>query len=422
MFDVIWELPIRAAANLIMRYTKLNRLCKTMDPRRLRHDIGRSTPRPQQSVDGFLPPSRSLPPVRARIPAAKVVPRRPIEPIQRPVPPRPAAPVASHPAPIKQQPAAISLPQRNWETLSQPSAKRRPLRWRYVMVPLACLGLAVLSFIIWQHRSGAEVASVQNKVDTPTSQAKKLTTVVPATLPTTDGLATYKAAIQAVFDANPDIRATVITVNLKTGQKVQLGSTEPYTAASTAKLLTAVTYFLQVEKGAASLDKIMSNGQSAQYNLQQMIVLSDNDCWTVLNKYLTHAKLSAEATAIGMTAYDPDNNVLAANDTALLLQQLYDGKLINQANREMLLGWMEKANYRENIVAAVPAGYTVYHKVGILDDLLHDAAIITKGDEALELVIYTDGGGTYESDAQVNMMHSITTAALAAYFKAETTN
>ena len=359
-----------------------------MDPRRIRHDIGRPAPRPRQSVDGFLAPSRSLPPVRARVPVSKVVPR---------------------------QPVATALPQRNWESLAQPPTKRWFLRARYVITPVLCLVLVILGSIIWQHRGGAEVASAQGKIDASTSQAKKVAAVSP-TLPTADGLATYKAAVQAVFNANPDIRTTVITVNLKTGQKVQLGSTEPYTAASTAKLLTAATYFLEVEKGSASLDTIMSNGQTAQYDLQQMIVLSDNDCWTVLNTYLTHTKLSAEATAIGMLAYDPDDNILTANDMALLLQQLYDGSLINQADRTMLLGWMQTANYRDYIVAAVPTGYTVYHKVGALDDLLHDAAIITKGDEALELVIYTDGGDTYETDAQTSMMHSITTAALAAYF------
>lgn len=390
-----------------------------MDPRRFRHDINRPAPRPHQSVDGFLPPSRSLPSVKARQSAAKVVPLRPVEAVRRPGMARPIAPAAPRPVPDRTSPAT-TLPQRNWEAIAERSTHRRSVKWRYVLVPLACLSLVVGGFAIWHHRgSNNELVAAQSPVGLAANQTTKLATL-PNTLPTANGLATYKTAVQSIFSANPNVRATVITVNLKTGQKLQLGSTNPYTAASTAKLLTAVTYFAQAQKGAVSLDTVMSNGQTAQYNLQQMIVLSDNDAWTLLNSYLTHAKLISQAKTIGMTAYDPDNNVLTADDMARLLQQLYNGTLINQTNRDMLMGWMQKANYRNYIVADVPDGYTVYHKVGVVDDLLHDVAIITKGDEALELVIYTDGGETYQTDTQANMIQGITTAALAAYFKTDT--
>lgn len=388
-----------------------------MDPRRLRHyadHSGRPAPQPRRSVDGFLAPSRSLPTVKLNHPA------RPIKPS-----PRPIVATSSRPRPVAQSLPVVpvrpiarnqTLPQRDWAT-THSKTRSSHLNWRQVAVPLACLGLVVLSVIVWQ-RHGKATGQVESlQTHTSNQPAQKLATSV--SLPTADGLAAYKSSIQSIFNNNPLVRATVITVNLKTGQKVQLGSSDPYTAASTAKLLTAVTYFLQIEKGTATLDQVMSNGQTAQYNLQQMVVQSDNDCWTVLNDYLTHTKLSQTASSIGMKAYDPDNNVLTANDIALLLQQLYDGTLINNTNRQMLLGWMEAANYRDDIVAAVPSGYTVYHKVGVVDDVLHDAAIITKDDEALELVVYTDGGGSYETDAREAMMHDITKAALAAYFKTD---
>lgn len=239
--------------------------------------------------------------------------------------------------------------------------------------------------------------------------------VVP-TYPTVQQQTTFEAAVQKIMADNPGVRTTVVARNLKTGKEVTIGSNDPYIAASTGKLLTAATVFKEVEAGRLSLNRKMSNGLTAQATLQKMIVNSDNDCWAVLNTYVGRPKLTARAVEIGMVKYKNSNNSLLTSDTALLVRKLYDGSLMNASNRNLLLGWMKTANYRGYIVAAVPAEYTIYHKVGIYANVLHDAAIITKGDEALELVVYTEGTAPADP-ARTVLIKAVTTEALAAFFK-----
>ena len=85
------------------------------------------------------------------------------------------------------------------------------------------------------------------------------------------------------------------------------------------------------------------------------------------------------------------------------------------AHRSLQLSYLSQANYRNYIVAAVPAGDQVYHKVGINDDTLNDAAIIKQGDKYVVLVIFTNGNGNYDLDHRGQLTQDITRQATAAY-------
>ena len=195
----------------------------------------------------------------------------------------------------------------------------------------------------------------------------------------------------------------------------QYGSDTDFDAASTGKLITAADYLHHVENGSASLSQDI-DGDSAQDLLQALIVNSDDGAWLSLNEYLTHDDLAAYASSIGLSNYSSSDNELTSNDIALLLQKLYQSRLFNKADTALLLGYMQQANYRDYIIPAVPAGYTVYHKVGIDDDNVHDAAIIAKGNKAITLVIYTNGNGTYDWATRALVMQQITRDVITAYF------
>jgi beta-lactamase class A len=78
---------------------------------------------------------------------------------------------------------------------------------------------------------------------------------------------------------------------------------------------------------------------------------------------------------------------------------------------------MAQANYRDYIVAAIPSDVTVYHKVGILDDHLHDAAIIKKGSRSYVLVIFSkDNSGGYDYNRGAQLFGAITGKSLLAFF------
>jgi beta-lactamase class A len=192
------------------------------------------------------------------------------------------------------------------------------------------------------------------------------------------------------------------------------GDPTDFDAASTGKLVTAADFLHHVEDGTASLSNNL-DGESAGDWLQAMIVNSDDTAWQELNDFLTHPDLSNYASAIGLSQYSPDDNQLTSNDIANLLQKLYDGKLLNTTDTSLLLSYMKRANFRSYIIPAVPVGDTVYHKVGIDNDDVHDAAIITNGKQSVVLVIFTNGNGTYNWTARADIMQQITKIVTAAY-------
>ncbi len=100
-------------------------------------------------------------------------------------------------------------------------------------------------------------------------------------------------------------------------------------------------------------------------------------------------------------------------DEAKLMQQLYEGKLINNSDRALLYSYMANTDSTNLIPAALPGSATVYNKYGQLYGELHDAAIVSYQDHHFVLVIYTknNDGTTDEYDNQVTLIHAVTAAA-----------
>lgn len=223
----------------------------------------------------------------------------------------------------------------------------------------------------------------------------------------------FAADLQPILAANSGITVSVSIATSKLGVQ-NFGATSTFDAASTAKLLTAVSFLRLVEQQKISLSSPI-DGTSANQLLEAMIVKSDDDAWSQLNGWITHARLMSTASSLGITDYDADNNSLSAGDIALILDKLVQTNLLTADHRQLLLSEMARANFRDYIVPAVAYPNLVYHKVGMDEDNVHDAALIKHGDEWLVLVIYTNGNGLYNWPARAQMMQQITALAQAAF-------
>jgi beta-lactamase class A len=225
--------------------------------------------------------------------------------------------------------------------------------------------------------------------------------------------ARFAADLQSVFAANSAVTVGVSIAASNLGIQ-NYGATSTFDAASTAKLLTAVSFLRLVEQHKISLSSPIE-GTPANQLLEAMIVKSDDAAWSELNGWVTHARLMSTARSLGITDYDVDSNALSAGDIALLLDKVVHTNLLSAGHRQLLLSEMARANFRDYIVPAVAYPNLVYHKVGIDEDNVHDAAIIKHGDEWLVLVIYTNGNGQYNWPARAEMMQQITTLAQATF-------
>jgi beta-lactamase class A len=165
-------------------------------------------------------------------------------------------------------------------------------------------------------------------------------------------------------------------------------STTTFTTASTYKLFVAYSILLRIERGEIKWTDPSFGGQSVSTCFNRMLQLSDNDCavWFLLK--VSYDGVNVDAHAIGAihTNFNRNTGITSTpDDEAQFLAQLYTGQILGQqASRDRFISTMKGNVY----VAGIPTGIPnadVADKVGFMDDLLHDAAIVysKKGDYVL---------------------------------------
>ncbi len=216
------------------------------------------------------------------------------------------------------------------------------------------------------------------------------------------------AVINGVLADNSQYQVGIALLDPESGSLHSYGVDEPFEAASTAKVLTAVSYYKLVEAGQASLDDSMGE-YTAGFQIREMIQDSDNDSWSLLVNAVGLSALREDAAAMGV-AYNSAENTLTPAGMAQILANLYSGKLLNQEHTQQLLSYMQNTNDEDLIPAALPAGVAVFHKYGLLDGELHDAAILATPTHSVVLVIYTKGADITDVPERTAMIHEITAA------------
>lgn len=266
-----------------------------------------------------------------------------------------------------------------------------------VLISILILGtIGFKYFILDSSKSNATDQPIGKKV------VKKKVEAVPISDNTWSDM---RAKVDAIIAANPAINIGVSVIDDKTGVKQDYGLQEPYHGASTTKVLTAAAFLHQVEQGKYTLNTVLG-GRSANEHLRLMLNRSNNESWAALNSAVGYSQLTSYAHENGIASYQYIGNLMKPSDQALLLQKVYDRKLVNEEHTTLMLSYMQNTNNEDMIPVVVPAGATFYHKYGQLEDRLHDGAIIDYKKRPLILVIYTKGGGntfgtTYTAHTQL---------------------
>lgn len=242
-----------------------------------------------------------------------------------------------------------------------------------------------------------QVAPAVVKAFTPPPKPSNVTRVALAT------------AVNGILQQAGNAQIGVAVQDISDGTMKTFGQNVPFDAASTAKLVTATDYYHLVETGRAKLDAPLG-AFTAGFQIKEMINISDNDAWHLLANDIGNDELAAYAKANGIN-YNVATNSLAPSDMATLLTKLYSGKLLNQADTDQLLSYMQHTNDEDLIPAALAGtGITVYHKYGLLNGELHDAAILVEGNQAYSLVIYTKNVDDSDDQARTDIIHKLATA------------
>ena len=223
--------------------------------------------------------------------------------------------------------------------------------------------------------------------------------------------------IEGILSRVSGYRVGVAVADTAGGAVRTFGDEAAFTAASTAKLITAVAYLQRVEAGEARLDERLGS-YTAAFQLEAMINNSNNDSWLLLMDRLGYRRLIQFAASIGVT-YDPQDNRLTPEEMALVLTKLYSGELLNPVNTAQLLEYMTDTNNEELIPAAASApGITVYHKYGQLAGSLHDAALLRHRGATYALVIFTEGPDATDEAERTQVIRDLTRTVVDALFPA----
>ena len=203
----------------------------------------------------------------------------------------------------------------------------------------------------------------------------------------------------------PDYTATaVVMVDLSDRgySDVMYNADTQFTSASTYKIFVAYAMINDVETGRRTWSSAI-NGTTWDACLSRMIINSDNACPEAYLASIGYSKFNEIVQSLGVsdkTAFQPYDMRTTAGDLALVLQKLYQGELMSEENKSKLLDLMSRQIYRQGIPTGVGSAGVVYDKVGFMDDLLHDAAIVHSDAGDYVLVIMTNGE-SWEYIAQV---------------------
>jgi len=285
-------------------------------------------------------------------------------------------------------------------------ARKKSKKKRLVLLLLIC-GLAVGGLFAYDRRSdqptNQPAISNQSK-DGGTAQNSSNASQTPVLNPD------LVPSLNKIISRSSNLEIAVSVIDLDSGAKYDAGDTKKtFVAASITKILAAVGVLSEVDSGQTSLSKVI-DGSSAGYLLRTMIQDSNNQSWHSLRDYLGDIELHSYAVSTGLRGFTGGIvNTLTAGDEARLLSELALGRLISSESRELLYFYMQNTSNDELIPAVLPSGAEVYHKYGLLDGNLHDAAIVSYKDHNFVLVILTNNpSGSLNYDSRVQLFHELT--------------
>lgn len=209
--------------------------------------------------------------------------------------------------------------------------------------------------------------------------------------PTDVGLS---ALMQQYAEEHPGVFGVSLVELSGQNRRAAYNDTKIFTTASTYKLFVAYSTLKRIESGAWSWTDQITSTKNVSVCFDDMIIRSDNDCGAALLAKVGYTNITNEVHAIGCanTSFLGNDSIkTTAADLTTLLAQLQNGQILSQqTNRDRLINDMKQNIYRQGIPAGI-SGSTVADKVGFLDSLLHDAAIIYSPTGTYVLAIMTDG-------------------------------
>lgn len=204
---------------------------------------------------------------------------------------------------------------------------------------------------------------------------------------------------------------SVLIDDLKGSFVAGISENEIYIAASINKIPILAALYYYEQQGDIDLDEVITlqsadiqdygtgslryEQPGATYSIKTlaklMIKQSDNTAaYMLANHIIGFSKLQAIVNQWGLTQTDMTENKTSNQDMAKLFRLIYENKITNKANTEEMLSFFKDTDFETRLPALLPKGVTVYHKIGSEVRNVHDVGIVTFGNVAYYIGVFTN--------------------------------
>ena len=125
---------------------------------------------------------------------------------------------------------------------------------------------------------------------------------------------------------------------------------------------------------------------------------SDRTAYKVIKDVMGDSNLKSFIKNVGMDSTNVDTGDTTPSDMALLLQKLWDGSVVNQGDRNEILGYLTNTIYENWITAGVPKDVKVAHKFGQDAGVMADGGIIETSNPYILVIM---GNGITQQNADL---------------------
>ena len=302
--------------------------------------------------------------------------------------------------------------------------KRKRLKKKYSFLLTTLFLVGCVTFLLWDlanSQEGESAASAQTLMTDVAYEADEMqeadeTSIAEANaiLQSSNLLSASGEDLAADLDelnaAYPDQLGFVL-INEQTGEAITTNESRTFTSASLYKLFLTYAILDQVDAGVLSLQDQMADGATIDDYLTSTITVSANEPAKELAHLIGWENIETFIHEQGFVStsfnpyleydgiyYNGDLETTPA-EVAFLLERLLEGELLSESSTKYFLGLLGNQQLVYALNTGLSSDVTFAHKTGLLDDVSHDAGILSMDGQNYIVAVLTDGWLNATDDA-----------------------
>jgi beta-lactamase class A len=302
--------------------------------------------------------------------------------------------------------------------------KRKRLKKKYSFLLTTLFLVGCVTFLLWDlanSQEGESAASAQTLMTDVAYEADEMQEADETSIAEANAILQSSTILSASGEdlaADLDeLNATYpdqlgfVLINEQTGEAITTNESRVFTSASLYKLFLTYAILEQVDAGVLSLQDQMADGATIDDYLTSTITVSANETAKALAHLIGWENIETFIHDQGFisTTFNPyleSDGVYYNGDlettpaeVAFLLECLLDGELLSEASTKYFLGLLGNQQLVYALNTGLSSDVTFAHKTGLLDDVSHDAGILSMDGQNYIVAVLTDGWLNATDDA-----------------------